>query len=70
MHHGSCQRGVKKINMVLNIHYLCLSVGWEVPKGDFNCDEIVLWFFFVILTAALAVIQQQLYLVIYVFRFT
>lgn len=46
MHHGSCQRGVKKINMVLNIHYLCLSVGWEVPKGDFNCDEIVLWFFF------------------------
>lgn len=69
MHHGSCQRGVKKINMVLNIHYLCLSVGWEVPKGDFNCDEIVLCFF-VILTAALAVIQQQLYLVIYVFRFT
>lgn len=47
---GAVKGGVKKINMVLNIHYLCLSVGWEVPKGDFNCDEIVLCFFFVILS--------------------
>lgn len=34
-----------KINMVLNIHYLCLSVGWEVPWGGFSCDGAVMGFF-------------------------
>ena len=38
--------GAKKINMVLNIHYLSLSVGWEAPRGDFSCDEVVMFFFF------------------------
>lgn len=54
MHHGSCQGG-EKINMVLNIHYLRLSVGWEAPGGDFNDDEVVIFFFLhcVILTVAL-----------------
>lgn len=48
MHHGSCQGGGggEKINMVLNIHYLRRSVGWEVPRGDFNYDEVVMFFSF------------------------
>lgn len=57
MHHGSCQGG-EKINMILNIHYLCLSVWWEVPRGDFNYDEVVMFFLAyrcVIHTVALAI---------------
>lgn len=48
MHHGSCQGGGggEKINMVLNIHYLRRSVRWEVPRGDFNYDEVVMFFSF------------------------
>lgn len=34
-------KGGEKINMVLNIHYLCLSFRWEVPRGDFDYDEVV-----------------------------
>lgn len=34
-------RGGKKINLVLNIHYLCLSFRWEVPRGHFDYDEVV-----------------------------
>lgn len=49
--------------MVLNIHYLCLSVRWEVPWGDFNKDEVVMFFFLshlnVIRTAALPLTQTN-----------
>lgn len=47
----------EKINMVLNIHYLCLSVGWVVPRGDFNYDEVVMFSFYhcAIQTVAIAV---------------
>lgn len=38
-------KGGGKINMVLNIHYLCLRAGWEAPRGDFNYDEVVMFFF-------------------------